>query len=147
MRVYIGADHRGFEMKEDLRSWLEGEDYEVVDVGAYELNLDDDYTDFAVKVAKGVAGDERDRGILLCGSGHGVDIVANRFHEVRSILGFNRDVVLQGREHEDANVLSLPAEWISKEDAKEMVETFLVSEFSGNPKYVRRLLEVGSVGD
>lgn len=147
MRVYIGADHRGFELKEKLVSWMEGEDYEVVDLGANILDPEDDYTEFAVKVAKAVAGEQGARGILLCGSGHGVDIVANRFHEVRSILGFNRDVVIQGRQHEDANVLSIPAEWISEEEAREMVEVFMRTEFLAKNKYIRRLREVGTVGD
>ncbi len=147
MRVYLGADHRGFTLKEKIKSWLEQEGVEVIDVGAYEFNEEDDYPDFAIKVAKGVIGDKGSRGILLCGSGHGVDISANRFKEIRSILGFNLEVVKQGREHEDANVLSLPADWIEVELAKRMVKLFLETEFSRERRHERRIEKLGRIGD
>ncbi len=147
MRVYIGADHRGFNLKEKLKVWLKKKGYEVVDVGAYEFNEEDDYPDFGEKVAKEIAGNREERGILLCGSGHGMDITANRFKEVRSILGFNLEVVKQGRLHEDANVLSLPADWVDEELAKEMVRMFLETEFFGEARHRRRIEKLGMVGD
>ena len=147
MRIYIGADHRGFILKDKLKEWLEEQGYEVVDVGAYEFNEKDDYPDFATKVAKEMIGDGGSRGVLLCGSGHGVDIAANRFKEIRSILGFNLEVVKQGRLHEDANVLSLPADWIDEELAKEMVMVFLETEFSGEVRHKRRIEKLKLVGD
>ncbi len=147
MRVYIGADHRGFALKEELKEWLKGENYEVVDVGAYEFDEEDDYPDFAAKVAKEVIGDRESRGILLCGSGHGVDIAANRFKEVRSVLGFNLMVVEQGRQHEDANILSLPADWVDVELAKKMVMAFLETEFSRKLRHRRRIEKLEMMGD
>ncbi len=147
MRVYIGADHRGFNLKEELKVWLKKKGYEVVDVGAYEFNEEDDYPDFGEKVAKEIAGNREERGILLCGSGHGMDITANRFKEVRSILGFNLEVVKQGRLHEDANVLSLPADWVDEELAKEMVRMFLETEFFGEARHRRRIEKLEMVGD
>ena len=98
MRIYLGADHRGFELKEQVKSWLTANEYEVEDVGDFQFDPDDDYVDYALKVAESIEGSEEDsRGILLCGSGHGVDIVANRFPHVRAILGFNDQVTAQGR--------------------------------------------------
>ena len=139
MRIYLGADHRGFELKEMLKSWLVGEGYEVEDVGNHVFDPEDDYVDPALKVAESIEGNgTTSRGILLCGSGHGVDIVANRFTHVRAILGFNEAVTKQGREHEDANVLVLPAEWMSEEEAKERVRLFLETEKIENVKYERR---------
>lgn len=143
--IYIGADHRGWEHKEMLKAWLNTEGYEVEDVGNRELDPGDDYVDFAVKVAEMVAGGRDDRGILLCGSGHGADIVANRFGEVRAILGFNRNVVRQGREDEDANILVLPANWVSVEQAKESVEIFLTTEKSTEERHERRRQRVANL--
>lgn len=144
MKIYIGSDHRGYELKERIKKWLESEGYEVEDCGAFSYDPEDDYPDFAVAVAERVRKNPNSRGILLCGSGHGVDIVANRFAEIRSILGFNVDVVKQGREHEDANILSLPADWVGK-GAIEMVNLFLQTDFSGSAKRVRRLAKMRTI--
>lgn len=135
----MGADHRGFELKETLKNWLAGEGYEVEDVGNHVFDPEDDYVDPALKVAESIEGNgTTSRGILLCGSGHGVDIVANRFTHVRAIIGFNEQVTVQGRQHEDANVLVLPAEWSSEEEAKERIRLFLETEKIENVKYERR---------
>ena len=146
MKVFLGTDHRGFTLKEYLKKQLSAWGYGVEDVGAVTLDASDDYVDFAKALASKVQRDESSRGILLCGSGHGVDIVANRFSGVRGILGFNVDVVVQGREHEDANVLSLPADWVSEEEAKEMVRVFLETEFSGEERHRRRLKKIKEMG-
>ena len=138
MRIYLGADHRGFELKESIKEWLVNEGYEVEDVGNRVLDPEDDYVDPAVKVAEMVEGGNGDMGSLLCGSGHGVDIVANRFPGIRAIIGFNAEVSVQGREHEDANVLIIPANWVSEEETKERILLFLQSEVVKIPKYERR---------
>lgn len=146
MRIYVGADHRGFELKEQIKSWLTEQGYEVEDVGNYIFDPEDDYVDFAVKVAELVeGGEEHERGILLCGSGHGVEMVANRFGNVRAILGFNSEVTVQGREHEDANLLVLPSEWVTEDEAKERVRLFLETERSNNEKYLRRRARVANL--
>lgn len=142
MQIFLGADHRGYELKEKVKRDLERRRYEVFDVGADEYDKDDDYVDFAAEVAKRVQEEKGSVGILLCGSGHGVDIVANRFSGVRSILGFNRAVVKQGREHEDANVLSIPAGWIDELEVIGLVRMFLEAEFSGKKRYKRRLEKI-----
>lgn len=146
--IYIGADHRGFELKEKIKEWLVGEGYEVEDVGNHIFDPEDDYVDPAVKVAEMVEGSASaggygetrggDFGILLCGSGHGVDIVANRFPGIRAIIGFNTEVSVQGREHEDANVLVIPANWVNEEEATERIRAFLQSEPVNIPRYERR---------
>jgi ribose 5-phosphate isomerase B len=139
MRIYIGADHRGFELKEQVIEWLENSEYEVEDVGCFVFDPDNDYVDFALKVAESIEGSDGNvRGILLCGSGHGVDIVANRFPHVRAILGFNDQVTVQGREHEDANVLVIPSDWTTSEEAYERVRLFLETDKVENVNYRRR---------
>jgi len=146
MRIYLGADHRGFEMKEEIKSWLSENEYEVEDVGNYVFDPEDDYVDFALKVAESIEGNGSTcRGILLCGSGHGVDIVANRFPHVRAIIGFNEEVTTQGREHEDANVLVLPAEWMSSEEAIGRVQIFLDTERVENTRYDRRRARIANL--
>ena len=139
MRIYLGADHRGFELKEQIKAWLTENEYEVEDVGNHVFDPEDDYVDPAVKVGEMIeGGDTTDRGILICGSGHGVDIVANHFPGVRSIIGFNSEVTVQGREHEDANVLVIPANWVEYGEAQERVELFLRTEVNKLEKYERR---------
>lgn len=139
MRIYLGADHRGFEMKEEIKQWLTDNDYEVEDVGNFVFDPDDDYVDFALKVAESIeGGSEDERGILLCGSGHGVEMVSNRFPHVRAILGFNDEVTVQGREHEDANILVLASEWVSLEEALERVRMFLTAQKRDDVRYERR---------
>ncbi|PIS18119.1 ribose-5-phosphate isomerase [Candidatus Collierbacteria bacterium CG09_land_8_20_14_0_10_46_12] len=139
MRIYIGADHRGFELKEELKKWLIENEYEVEDVGNHIFDPEDDFVDPAVKVAEMIdGGAKEERGILICGSGHGVEIVANRFRGVRAVVGFNADVSKQGREHEDVNVLVLPANWVTPEEAVERVQLFLQTEASSTEKYQRR---------
>ncbi|KKU15002.1 MAG: Ribose 5-phosphate isomerase [Microgenomates group bacterium GW2011_GWC2_45_8] len=146
VRIYLGADHRGFELKEILKEWLVGEGYEVEDIGNHVFDPDDDSMDPALKVAESIEGNgTTSRGILLCGSGHGVDIVANRFPHVRAILAFNETVTVQGREHEDANVLVLPAEWMSREEAIERVRIFLETEKNDNPRYERRRMRIANL--
>ncbi|MEI8232299.1 MAG: RpiB/LacA/LacB family sugar-phosphate isomerase [bacterium] len=146
MRIYLGADHRGFELKEQIKIWLNENEYEVEDVGAFVFDPDDDYVDPALKVAESIEGDGSEmRGILLCGSGHGVEMVANRFSHVRAILGFNDQVTVQGRQHEDANVLVLPAEWVNNEEAIARVELFLSTEKNDASRYEKRRSRVANL--
>ncbi len=139
MRIYLGADHRGFELKTEIKRWLIENGYEVEDVGGFVFDPEDDYVDFAIKVAESIeGGGVESRGILLCGSGHGVDIVSNRFPNVRAIIGFNNQVTVQGREHEDANILVLPADWVDVNEVFERVRLFLETDAGDNARHVRR---------
>ncbi len=145
MKLYIGADHRGFELKQAIVEDLQHDQVGVVDVGAWEYEPEDDFVDFA-EVAMKQMDPEVDRAVLLCGSGHGMDIVANRHVGIRAIIGFNMEVVVQGRQHEDANVLVIPADWTNKQQATEMVRAFLQEPFSDLPKYNRRLKKIERLG-
>jgi ribose 5-phosphate isomerase B len=146
MRIYLGSDHRGFELKEEIKQWLQNNEYEVEDVGCYVYDPDNDYVDFALKVAEAIEGDEETtRGILICGSGHGVDIVSNKFSRVRAIIGFNEEVTVQGRQHEDANILVLPSDWVTNEQAVDRVRLFLETEKIKNINYDRRRMRIANL--
>lgn len=145
MKIYIGADHRGFHLKQKVYNWLKDNEYKVLDMGAYELDLTDDYTLYAEKVAIVVADNRNDRGILICGSGVGVDITANKFDGVRASIGINPDQVKAGRSDDDMNILVLAADFISFKDAKEMIKAFLETKFSGEERHVRRLEDIQKI--
>ncbi len=137
--VYLGADHRGFELKKRLKKRLIDEGFNITDLGNDLLNPSDDYVDFAQKVAEATVGDPKNRGIILCGSGAGVDMVANKIDGVRCALAFDVPRAVQARKHEDANVISLPADILDEESAYEISKAFLTTEFSGESRHIRRL--------
>ena len=144
MKVFIGSDHRGFEVKNHLVSLLTEQGIEVVDLGPDQLDPDDDYNDYAVKVALEVQkaaseGDTGTKGILVCGSAHGVAIQANRFKGVRAIAAYDTELARIGREHNDANVLCLSADFIESSDIDNIVNIFLNTAFSGEERHIRRI--------
>lgn len=143
--VYIGADHRGFELKERIKTRLIDEGFEVTDLGNDHLNPTDDYVDFALKVAEATTTSPENKGILFCGSGAGVDIVANKVSGIRSALVFDVARAKQAREHEDANVISLPADILEEQTAWEIVYLFLKTPFSEDPRHIRRLEKIEEV--
>lgn len=144
--IYIGADHRGFQLKEYLKTVLKGDIYEVVDVGAKEVIPDDDYPVYAKLVAEKVSQSPADtKGILICGSGFGVDEMANKFPRVRSALASLPDQAYQGRHDDDANVLSLASDFVDMATAEKIVKVFLTTPFAKEAKYQRRLDEMGEV--
>jgi ribose 5-phosphate isomerase B len=146
MLIYIGADHQGFKLKEALKGFLKNKGYEVVDLGNDHYDENDDYPDFAAKVAKAVSDDpENRRGILICRSGAGVDIVANRFKGVRSVLAISPDQVYLSRNDDDTNVLSLASEFINEETAQKVVLTWLTTPFPGEEKHKRRLQKISNL--
>lgn len=142
MKVYLGADHRGFYLKERLKTWLEKHDFAHEDLGAYTLDPDDDYTLYAQKVAAIVADDKNVRGVLLCGSGVGVDVVANKFDGIRASIGKSEAQVKAGRSDDDMNVLVIAADYTSAADAQKMLKAFIDTKFSSQPRHVRRLEEI-----
>ncbi len=144
--LYIGADHRGYNLKEALKIYLNELNYDFEDLGAKELNLDDDYPDFALAVAKKVAENpDENRGVLICGSGVGVDIVANRVKGIRSALCFDAKQAQMSRNDDNANVLSLSADFISESLAKEIVKTWLETPFSGLERHARRIEKIRKI--
>ena len=141
--LFLGADHRGFRLKEKIKPWLQAQDFSFEDLGAYTYQKDDDYPDFAVPVAQAVLR-TGGLGLLFCGSGVGADIVANKPPGIRSALGFNLRVTRQSREHENVNILSLPADHLNEDEAKKIIFTFLTTPFSAAPRHLRRLKKVKS---
>ena len=144
--IYLGADHRGFQLKEELKKYLADQGFEIEDLGAFEYNKDDDYPDFGMVVAEKVAENPgTHKGILLCGSGHGVDIVANKYKGVRAALVFNRQIAAQSREHEDTNVLVLASDWLDSTSAKDIISVWLGKSFSGGERHIRRLNKIREI--
>ena len=143
MVIYIGADHRGFEIKEKVKDFLKLRGYSVVDMGDEKYNENDDYPLFAIKVAKQVSQEfETARGILVCGSGVGVSVVANKFLHIRSALAATPDQAFDSRNEDDSNILALGANYLDEEMAKKIVLTWLETPFSGEERFQRRLEEI-----
>jgi ribose 5-phosphate isomerase B len=146
MLIYIGADHRGFQLKEILKKFLKDQGYEVVDVGNDHLDENDDYPDFAKLVGRAISQDSVNRrGILICGSGIGMDIVANKFKGLRSALVNNPDQAYSSRNEDDTNVLALAADFLSKDDAQKILKTWLATPFSGKENHQRRLEKISQL--
>ena len=142
MKIYIGADHRGFELKERLEKWLKEKKYEVADMGAYELDKTDDYTLYAEKVALMVRDNIGSRGILLCGSGVGVDVVANKFDGVRASMGKSPKQIKAGRKDDDMNVLVVAADFTKVAEAKKIIGVFLKTKYEKIARHERRLEDI-----
>lgn len=143
MVIYIGADHRGFKLKNTLLEKLRSSGYEVVDVGSADYDEEDDYTDVAEAAASRVSAEpENARGILICGSGAGVDITANKFSGVRSALALSPDQVLSARRDDDVNVLSVASDFMDEQGALRSVRAFLETPFSGLPRHKRRIEKI-----
>lgn len=145
MKIFIGADHRGFALKNILYKQLVARGHEVVDCGPQRLDPQDDYPDYAQKVAGGVAAHQESRGILLCGSGVGMDVVANKVRGVRATAGYKSDEVVHGRARDNINVLSLSADSLSSADAEALVELFLMTPFGGAERDVRRQQKISDI--
>lgn len=140
--IYIGSDHRGYELKEKLKKWLDEFGYKWEDRGAFEYNKDDDYPDFAKAVAEKVAAEADARGILICGSGIGVAIAANKIQGIRAGTAMKPEQVKASVNDEDLNILSLSADYLSEDMAKEIVKTFLETKFSGEERHTRRINKI-----
>lgn len=140
-KVALGADHGGFSLKNEVAQRLR-DNYEVTDLGAHALDPDDDYPDYALAVARAVAAGEAVRGIIICGSGVGACIAANKVPGVRACLCHDTYSAHQGVEHDDMNVLCLGARVVGTELAMELIEAFLGAKYSGQPRHNRRLEKV-----
>ncbi len=141
MTIYLASDHAGFPLKEELRQYLVASGHAVLDLGANRLNKDDDYPDFIRLVAERVSNEKDARGIVFGGSGEGEAIVANRFRGVRAAVwyGKNDRIITLSREHNNANILSIGARFVSSEEAKNAVELWLKTPFSFDERHVRRI--------
>ncbi len=157
MKIFIGSDHTGYELKEKLKVYLKELGYEIEDKGSFKYDENDDYPDFVRPVAEAVSSNPESRGIVLGGSGQGEAICANRVKNVRAAVFYGEvlpksmiditgkksadpfEIVLLERRHNDANVLSLGVRFITEDEAKFAIELFLTTEFSGEERHLRRI--------
>ena len=142
--IYLGTDHRGYELKEKIKEWLSEWGYEYEDMGAHEYNEKDDYPDFISLVGEKVSADLDAKGIILGGSGQGEAVVANKYKGVRAVVYYGglKEMVIHTREHDNANVLSLAADFIDESEAQEIIKLWLETSFPGEERHVRRLKKV-----
>ena len=144
LTVALGADHGGFVLKNEMVARLRQE-YEILDLGAHQLDKDDDYPDYALAVARAVASGKVQRGIIICGSGVGACVAANKIRGIRACLCHDTYSAHQGVEHDDMNVLCLGARVIGSELALELANVFLKARFSGESRHQRRLEKIADV--
>jgi ribose 5-phosphate isomerase B len=144
--LYIGSDHGGFRLKESLKKYLKKEGIKFTDVGAKKLQPKDDYVDYAVLVAKKVSHNpSRDIGILICRSGQGVAIAANKFKNVRASLVWNTVEAKMSRKDDMSNILCLPADYISPHAGQNIVETWLSTPYSTEERHLRRVKKINNI--
>ncbi len=141
--IYLGSDHGGFQLKEEIKKFLAEQDLPFEDFGAEQLTPDDDYFDYAATVAKKVAAQPQNNlGILMCRSGQGVNIVANKFKGVRAALVWNTKEAIASRTDDLTNVLSLPADYISVEEAKQIVKVWMETPMGMEDRHVKRVQKI-----
>jgi ribose 5-phosphate isomerase B len=139
MRVFLGSDHAGYELKEHLVSWLKANGHEAVDCGPAVYDAVDDYPPFVLRAAEATAADPDSLGIVIGGSGNGEAIAANKVKGVRAALAWSDDTATLGRQHNNANVISIGARMHPQEDATRFVQLFLATPYSGEPRHTRRI--------
>lgn len=147
MKVYLGADHGGFELKEKIKGWLTEWGYEFEDWGNAQYDENDDYPDFAIKVAENVAKYPESRGVLVCRSGAGMVICANKVKRIRAAAPFDVVSAKHSREHNDANVIAISADFMSEEAAKDMLKVWLETPFSNEERHQRRIDKIKKYED
>jgi ribose 5-phosphate isomerase B len=140
--IYLGADHAGFKLKEQIKKYLLGLDFEIKDLGAFKFDKNDDYPDFGFAVAKTVAKNKNSMGILVCGSSFGVCIAANKVRGIRAVSIDNVKDAKLSREHNDANVLCLSGWNLKFNLAKKIITAWLKTKFSNAPRHRRRLNKI-----
>lgn len=143
MRVYLGSDHAGFELKEQVADVLRDLGHDVVDIGAY-TDESVDYPDYAERVARAVAAGEAPFGVLICGTGIGMAIAANKVPGIRAVQASDPEMARMARLHNDANILTLPGRYIDKERAAEVLSVFLSTPFEGG-RHQRRIDKIGEI--
>ena len=145
MRIAIGADHRGYPLNERISAELRAAGHELIDFGAHDGSIADDYPDYALKVGQAVQNSEAEIGILICGSGVGASVAANKLHGIRAALCGDTYSGHQAREHDDCNVLCLGARVVGEELALDIVRAFVAAKFTGEERHRRRLTKVADI--
>lgn len=141
MILYLGADHRGFKKKEQLKAWLLTKKIDFNDLGARKFTADDDYPDIAQKLARMIV-DKKARGVLICGSGAGMAIAANKIKGIRAAIGFNPQQVKKMVEDDNVNILCLAADYTAKFKVFQLVKIFCQARFKNKGKYLRRVKKI-----
>ncbi|MFY1698483.1 MULTISPECIES: ribose-5-phosphate isomerase [unclassified Solwaraspora] len=144
MRVYLAADHAGYELKVHLANHLAKQGYEVTDVGPHEFDPDDDYPAFCLHAGARVVADPGSLGVVIGGSGNGEQIAANKVPGVRAALAWNLETAQLARTHNDANIVAIGARQHTLDEATTLVEAFLATGFSGNDRHARRIAQVAA---
>lgn len=139
MRVYLGSDHAGYELKNHLVEWLKSHGHEPVDCGPHVYDAVDDYPPFCLRAAEGTAADKDSLGIVVGGSGNGEQIAANKVQGVRAILAWSEQTAALGKEHNNANVLSIGGRMHTEAEVERFVEIFLNTSFTGEERHERRI--------
>lgn len=142
MKIFIGADHNGFELKTRLIEYLKSKGHEVIDKGDQNLKPDDDFPIYAAKVASEVLANHESAGVLLCGSGQGVCMAANRYKGIRASLIWDDDEARSSRNDDDANIICLPAKKVSFDQAIKLIDTWLETPFAGAARFNRRIKQL-----
>lgn len=142
MKVFLAADHAGFELKEQIKAYLLSKNYEVEDLGAFRFEKGDDYPDFIEKAARKVSENKDSMGIVFGKSGAGEAIVANKIKGIRAAAGFNSENVKLARVDNDINILSIGSQFVTPDNAKELAELFLTTPFSGEERHKRRIEKI-----
>jgi len=145
MRVAVGMDHGGYPLKEFILEELRKEGHDVVDVGAFNLDPTDDYPDFSRAVGEAILSGVAERGVLVCGSGVGAAVAANKMKGIRASVCHDHYSAHQGVEHDNMNVLCLGARIIGSEMAADLIRSFLAAQFSGEARHERRLKKVAEM--
>ncbi len=142
MKIIISCDHAGFEFKQPLIDFLAENGHEVEDFGPLEYNSTDDYPDFVVPAMETLQKDDNSLGIIMCRNGVGVSMLANKFKGIRAALGFNKEQAKSAKTDDNANVLAIPTDYLSKDEVLELVEVFINTPFSNLERHARRLDKV-----
>jgi len=147
MKIYIGADHQGFRLKDKLSAYLKKHGYDVEDEGDNRLDPQDDFPEFAGRVAAAVksSSDKDPRGILLCGSGQGMVMAANRFDGIYAALAWDIKSAQESRADDNSNVLCLPSHRLNEQDVFDIVTSWLQAEFAAAPRFIRRLKQIDAL--
>jgi ribose 5-phosphate isomerase B len=142
MKIYLGSDHGGYQLKEQVKQWLDEWDYDFEDFGPLDLDPEDDYPDYAIPLAEKVAGEPDAIGILLCRSGGGMIIAANKVPGIRAVAVETDRAAVHAKEHNNANIISLSADWLDAQAAKSVLKTFLETPFTNAQRHQRRLAKI-----
>ncbi|KKU15659.1 hypothetical protein A3I34_00595 [Candidatus Jorgensenbacteria bacterium RIFCSPLOWO2_02_FULL_45_12] len=146
MIIYIGADHRGYKLKEAVKAFLQNRGYQIWDTGNFVYDEHDDYPDFARALAEKVSKNyENSRGVLICGSGAGISVAANKFRGIRAAILMNSDQAFDARSDDDINVLVIPADYVTSDTARNILITWLETPFSREERFRTRLEKISKI--